>query len=93
MLKLKNGNILESDANIICHQVNCQGVMGAGLALQIRKRYPSAFEEYRGTCTKSRRESARPYGNDSALPCRPKEAYCPLLWAVWLRPVWMSHGL
>lgn len=53
MPKLKNGNILESDANIICHQVNCQGVMGAGLALQIRKRYPSAFEEYRGTCTKA----------------------------------------
>ena len=25
---IKEGNVFDSDAKIICHQVNCQGVMG-----------------------------------------------------------------
>ncbi|MCB4340706.1 hypothetical protein [Bacillus subtilis] len=32
--------------DIICQQVNCKGVMGAGLAKQIRKKYPKCFEDY-----------------------------------------------
>lgn len=31
---------------IIAHQVNAQGVMGAGVALAIRKRYPEVYEAY-----------------------------------------------
>lgn len=31
---------------IICHQVNCQGVMGAGLAKQIRAKFPNAYTDY-----------------------------------------------
>ena len=29
---IKEGNVFDSDAKIICHQVNCQGVMGSGVA-------------------------------------------------------------
>lgn len=32
----KIGDILHTEADVICHQVNCKGVMGAGLAKQIR---------------------------------------------------------
>lgn len=35
---------------IICHQVNCKGVMGAGLAKQIRNQYPRLYDEYRQKC-------------------------------------------
>jgi O-acetyl-ADP-ribose deacetylase (regulator of RNase III) len=31
---------------IICHQVNCQRVMGSGLALQIRTKWPHVFDAY-----------------------------------------------
>ena len=41
-----NGNILEIQTGIICHQVNCQGKMGAGLALAIRKKWPQVYEDY-----------------------------------------------
>jgi O-acetyl-ADP-ribose deacetylase (regulator of RNase III) len=41
------GDLLKSNADIIGHQVNCQGVMGAGLALSIRKKYPKVFEKYK----------------------------------------------
>lgn len=37
---IKEGNVFDSDAKIICHQVNCQGVMGSGVAKEVRERYP-----------------------------------------------------
>jgi len=38
MIKIINGNILDAKETFICHQVNCQGVMGAGLAKAIRNK-------------------------------------------------------
>ena len=35
---------------VLVHQVNCQGVMGAGLAKEIKTRYPRAFTQYRKFC-------------------------------------------
>lgn len=46
----KKCDIFESGADIICHQVNCQGVMGSGLAKQVRERYPIVYEEYKKWC-------------------------------------------
>jgi O-acetyl-ADP-ribose deacetylase (regulator of RNase III) len=41
-----NKDILKIDHGIITHQVNTAGVMGAGLALSIRKKYPEVYTEY-----------------------------------------------
>lgn len=46
MLIIKSGDLLDSDCNVICHQVNSMGVMGGGIALQIRKQYPLACKPY-----------------------------------------------
>lgn len=46
-MRIVSGNILNVRRGIIVHQVNCRRVMGAGLALQIRRKYPKHFEEYR----------------------------------------------
>lgn len=35
---------------IVCHQVNCRAVMGAGLALQIKKAYPGVYKNYQEKC-------------------------------------------
>jgi len=45
-MKVIEGNILDIKSGMICHQVNCQGVMGAGLALQIKKKWPEAYQGY-----------------------------------------------
>lgn len=45
-----NGDILTSDADVIVQQVNCCGIMGAGLAKQIKERWPKVFEEYKRQC-------------------------------------------
>lgn len=50
MIKYYTGNILESDVNIICQQVNHQGVMGAGLAKQIKDKYPEVMNSYLDIC-------------------------------------------
>lgn len=51
MIKITQGNILEASENIICHSVNHRGVMGAGLALQLRKRYPDIMLQYSAICS------------------------------------------
>jgi len=40
------GDILDVNSGIICHQVNCHQTMGSGLALQIKNKYPYVFETY-----------------------------------------------
>ena len=50
MLNEVSGDILNDEFNFICQQVNCKGVMGAGLALKIRSKYPFVFTEYANVC-------------------------------------------
>lgn len=57
MIKTINGNILDYDKDIIVQQVNCQGVMGGGLASQILNQYPEVPMEYKKHY-KQRRSSA-----------------------------------
>ena len=49
MVKYVKGNLLDSNCDYICHQVNCQGVMGSGIAKQIRERWPEVYESYKKT--------------------------------------------
>lgn len=51
MLIYKIGDILQATESIICHQVNIQGIMGGGLALQIARTYPNVEKEYQDYCT------------------------------------------
>lgn len=46
-MNFKHGNILEATENIIVHQVNNLGIMGAGLALQIKNKWPDVYTEYK----------------------------------------------
>ena len=54
MIYEKIGNILEqTDASYIFHQVNCKGVMGAGLARQIKPLLTQEqFGQYQTVCAK-----------------------------------------
>ena len=50
MLRFEKGNIVTGDYPIFCQQVNCKGVMGAGLAKQIKTKYPEVFNQYKMYC-------------------------------------------
>lgn len=47
MIKYYDGDIFTSDADIICHQVNCQGVFERGLSGQIKKMFPEVEKTYK----------------------------------------------
>jgi len=50
MVTIKKGNIFKEKVEAIVNPVNTVGVMGKGLALQFKKRYPEMFKEYRELC-------------------------------------------
>ena len=56
-MKIVIGDILtpnrSDDKILVCHQVNCKGVMGAGLANQVRKQFPKVFRRYKDKCSKA----------------------------------------
>lgn len=49
-MKIVNGNIFDCDADVLLHQVNCRGVMGGGVAKQVKQKYPSVFKWYKLWC-------------------------------------------
>lgn len=50
MIKHIECDIFESGARYILHQVNCQGVMGSGVAKQVREKYPKVYDAYKRWC-------------------------------------------
>jgi O-acetyl-ADP-ribose deacetylase (regulator of RNase III) len=50
-MKIIKGDLLAAPQRLICHQVNCQGAMGSGVAKQIKDRYPYAYEKYKKLCS------------------------------------------
>lgn len=46
-IKIIEGNLFDSKADIIIHQCNDAGVMGSGIALELKIRYPHVFKSYR----------------------------------------------
>ena len=46
MVTIVEGNLLEIETGIICHQVNCRRVAGAGLANQIANKWPEWKTSY-----------------------------------------------
>lgn len=46
MIRYVKGDLLNSNLKVIAHGCNCQGVMGSGIARQIRDRWPNVYEVY-----------------------------------------------
>lgn len=46
----RHGSVLDSDAQTLVNTVNTVGVMGKGLALEFKKRYPKMFDRYHLLC-------------------------------------------
>lgn len=45
----KQGNLLECSEPAIVHGCNAQGVMGSGVALAVKEKYPEAYKAYLAT--------------------------------------------
>ena len=67
MITYLTGNVLNSDADVVLHQVNCKGKMGAGLALQIKNKYPFVYKQYATFCARAK-DSASLLGETLIVP-------------------------
>jgi O-acetyl-ADP-ribose deacetylase (regulator of RNase III) len=57
-MKILVGDILQSKAQTLINTVNCVGVMGKGIALEFKKRFPEMFDDYEKRC--ERKEVSSP---------------------------------
>lgn len=60
-MRILIGDLFSSEAKILVNTVNCVGVMGKGIALEFKKRYPAMFEEYQALCAAGTLKPGRPY--------------------------------
>ena len=54
---LENSNICDVTEGVILQGVNCQGVMGSGVAKQLRDKYPDIFTNYKKLCDTASQEN------------------------------------
>ncbi|WP_433792657.1 type II toxin-antitoxin system antitoxin DNA ADP-ribosyl glycohydrolase DarG [Actinoplanes sp. CA-252034] len=50
MINIVKGDLLAADTDALVNTVNCVGVMGKGIALQFKRRYPAVFKAYETAC-------------------------------------------
>jgi len=61
MISVVTGDIFESAAQTLVNAVNTVGVMGKGIALGFRKRFPDMFADYVRRCERHEVHLGRPY--------------------------------
>ncbi len=55
------GDILKDESQTLVNTVNCVGVMGKGIALEFKKKYPEMFRDYKSRCNKNKVMPGVPY--------------------------------
>lgn len=60
MIKVLIGNLFDSKMQTWVNTVNCVGVMGKGIALEFKKRFPDMFKDYAIRCQKGEMKLGKP---------------------------------
>lgn len=60
-MDVKIGSIFETQMITLVNTVNCVGVMGKGIALDFKKKYPSMYAEYVSFCKDGKIKPGEPY--------------------------------
>jgi len=59
--RLVSGDMFAAPVQTLTNAVNCRGVMGAGVALEFKKRYPEMFADYEERCRSGLVKLGEPY--------------------------------
>lgn len=62
------GDILKSKAQTLINTVNCVGVMGKGIALEFKNRFPEMYEDYVQRCQRGEVKPGIPYLYKTLFP-------------------------
>ena len=61
MIKFTKGNMFDTPADIRINTVNCVGVMGIGVALEFKKRFPKMYRTYKKECERGNIQPGKPH--------------------------------
>ncbi len=61
MVHLTTGDVLSANAQTLVNTVNCVGVMGKGVALAFKQRFPEMFRDYAERCRAGQVRLGEPY--------------------------------
>ena len=61
MIEYTDTTVFNVNAQTMVNTINCMGVMGAGLALEFRLRFPEMYEDYLIRCERGEVKIGRPY--------------------------------
>ncbi len=61
MIEILKGDILDSKAQTLVNTVNCVGIMGKGIALGFKKRFPDMHKDYVRRCKAGEVKLGQPY--------------------------------
>jgi O-acetyl-ADP-ribose deacetylase (regulator of RNase III) len=68
MVKVLIGDLFKSEAQTLVNTVNTVGVMGKGIALEFKRRFPDMYEDYKRRCDAGQVRLGRPYLFPRLLP-------------------------
>jgi len=68
MVRILIGNLFESTAQTLVNTVNTVGVMGKGIALEFKNRFPDMYDDYRRRCAAKDVRLGQPYLYKRLMP-------------------------
>lgn len=96
MIRFAHGNLLDADADALVNTVNIVGVMGKGIALMFKERFPENYEAYAAACKREELAVGRMFVTQSPEPKGPRWIINFPTKAHWRNPSkleWIESGL
>lgn len=72
MIRFKTGDIFDEDVDALVNAVNCVGVMGRGVALQFKRKFPENFRAYAAKCKLGEIRPGRVFVFENEQICGPR---------------------
>lgn len=71
-IQIKSGDLLKEESDAIVNTVNCVGVMGKGIALQFKQRWPLNFKAYAAACERDEVKPGKMFIYDLGVWAKPR---------------------
>ena len=96
MIQFTDGNLLEAEVEAVVNTANTVGVMGKGIALMFKERFPRNFGAYARACDVGEVRLGRMYVTENKEPFGPRWIInfpTKTHWRVKTRIEWVQEGL
>ena len=96
MISLNQGNLLEADVEAVVNTVNTKGIMGKGIALMFKDRFPANYDAYAAACKRDEVRIGKMFVTESEELFGPRWIInfpTKTHWRVNTRLEWIAEGL